>query len=46
MITNVAADRVVELGDEAALWECALRLLASRADLCVRRQRYRFSSYL
>src|SRR5438270_10499687 len=28
MITNAAADRVVEPADEAILWECAKRLLA------------------
>jgi DNA-binding CsgD family transcriptional regulator len=32
MITNAAADRVVGPGDEAVLWECALRLLEGRRD--------------
>jgi DNA-binding CsgD family transcriptional regulator len=32
MMTNAAADRVVQPGDEAVLWECAQRLLGSRRD--------------
>lgn len=32
MMTNAAADRVVEPGDEAVLWECAQRLLGSHRD--------------
>jgi DNA-binding CsgD family transcriptional regulator len=32
MMTNAAADRVVAPGDEAILWECALRLLDGHDD--------------
>jgi DNA-binding CsgD family transcriptional regulator len=35
MMTNAAADRLVEPGDEAVLWECALRLLGSQGDSAV-----------
>jgi DNA-binding CsgD family transcriptional regulator len=32
MMTNAAANRVVEPGDEAVLWECAQRLLGGHED--------------
>jgi sigma-54 dependent transcriptional regulator, acetoin dehydrogenase operon transcriptional activator AcoR len=35
MITNATADRLVAPGDEAVLWECALRLLSSHGDSAV-----------